>query len=143
MDQWRIKRYRDKLAVIQKRLEEIDEWTAGQDAEDFARDEKTKLATYKAFQEIVEASMDLIAMVCKDLKIAPKDDYANIANVPFLDAPMKQVLVEANGLRNWVVHRYNRADDLIAFGSVTELLPQFVIFVDVIEQWMRTNLSAR
>lgn len=143
MDQWRIKRYRDKLAVIQKRLEEIDEWTEGQEAEDFARDEKTKLATYKAFQEIVEASMDLIAMVCKDLKIAPKDDYANIANVPFLDAPMKQVLVEANGLRNWVVHLYNRADDLIAFGSVTELLPQFVIFVDVIEQWMRTNLSVR
>jgi len=143
MDQERIKRYRDKLAVIQKRLEEIDEWTEGHDAEDFVRDEKTKLATYKAFQEIVEASMDIIAMACKDLKIAPKDDYANIANVPFLDTQMKQVLVEANGLRNWVVHRYNRSDDLIAFGSVTELLPRLAGFVDVVEQWMRTILSAR
>ena len=39
--------------------------------------EKTKLATYKAFQEIVEACMDIVAMMCKDSKIPPQDDYTN------------------------------------------------------------------
>ena len=33
------------------------------------------MATYKAFQEIVESYMDIIAMACKDEEIVPKDDY--------------------------------------------------------------------
>ena len=45
----RIKRYKDKINVIVERSEEISEWTEGYEAEDFTRDEKTKLAAYKAF----------------------------------------------------------------------------------------------
>jgi hypothetical protein len=57
MDQERIKRYRDKLAVIQKCLEEIDEWTEGHDAEDFACDEKTKLPRLAGFVDVIEQWM--------------------------------------------------------------------------------------
>ena len=70
----RIKRYKDKINII-RRSGNINEWTEGYEAENFLRDEKTKLATYKAFQEIVESYMDIIAMACKDEEIVPKDDY--------------------------------------------------------------------
>ena len=56
---------------------------------------------------------------------------------------MKKVLIEANGLRNRLVHRYNQSDDLIAFVSIKELLPQMMDFVEVIEQWMRTRLGEK
>ena len=49
----RAKRYRDKISIILKRNDEINDWIGGYDSEDFVHDEKTKLATYKAFQEIV------------------------------------------------------------------------------------------
>jgi len=133
----RVKRYRDKINVIVERCEEISEWTEGYEEEDFTRDEKTKLATYKAFQEVAESCMDIIAMACKDEKIVPKDDYTNIENVDFIDESMKGVLIEANGLRNRLVHRYNQSDDLIAFVSIKELLPGIEEFVEMIEQWMR------
>ena len=71
----RIKRYKDKINIIIRRSGNIKEWTGGYEAENFLRDEKTKLATYKAFQEIVESCMDIIAMACKDEEIVPKDDY--------------------------------------------------------------------
>ena len=114
----RIKRYKDKINIIVRRSGNINEWTEGYEAENFLRDEKTKLATYKAFQEIVESCMDIIAMACKDEEIVPKDDYTNIERLEFLDENMKKALMEANGLRNRLVHRYNQTDDLIAFVSI-------------------------
>jgi len=114
----RIKRYKDKINVIMRRSENISEWIREYGEEDFLRDEKTKLATYKAFQEIVESCMDIIGMACKDEEIVPKDDYTNIERLEFLDDDMKKALMEANGLRNRLVHRYNQTDDLIAFVSI-------------------------
>ena len=76
----RAKRYRDKLNIILRRMEQINEWTDIK-ANEFIKDEKTKLAVYKAFQEIVESCMDIISMMCKDSKIPPKDDYTNIGEI--------------------------------------------------------------
>ncbi|HJH26442.1 MAG TPA: DUF86 domain-containing protein [Methanophagales archaeon] len=125
------------MNVIVERSEEIREWTKGYEAEEFTRDEKTKLAAYKAFQEVAESCMDIVAMACKDKKIVPKEDYTNIENLDFIDESIKGVLIEANGLRNRLVHRYNQSDDLVAFVSIKELLPRIEEFVEMIEQWMR------
>ena len=38
-------------------------------------DTKTILAVFKAFQEIVEATMDIIAMYLRDQGMAARDDY--------------------------------------------------------------------
>jgi len=111
----RIKRYKDKINVIMRRSE--SEWIREYGEEDFLRDEKTKLATYKAFQEM-ESCMDIIAMACKDEEIVPRDDYTNIERLEFIDENMKKALMEANGLGNRLVHRYNQTDDLIAFVSI-------------------------
>ena len=139
----RIKRYKDKINVIMRRSENISEWIREYGEEDFLRDEKTKLATYKAFQEIVESCMDIIAMACKDEEIVPRDDYTNIERLEFLDENMKKALMEANGLRNRLVHRYNQMDDLIAFVSIKELLPKIEEFVDVIERWIWERLREK
>jgi uncharacterized protein YutE (UPF0331/DUF86 family) len=77
----RANRYNGKLNLISKRAGQIDEWLSQAPAEDFLEDDKTKLASYKAFQEAVEACMDLVAMMYKDLRMVPKDDYSNIENL--------------------------------------------------------------
>lgn len=76
-------------------------------------------------------------MTCKDDKIVPKDDYTNIENRGFIDDRLKMALIEANGLRNRLVHRYNHMEDFIAFVSIEELLPEIAKFVEVTEQWMQ------
>ena len=138
MDEDRIRRYWDKINLISKRSDEIREWI-DISPEDFVKDEKTKLATYKAFQEIVEACMDIIAMMCKDLKIPPKDDYTNIEllgnKIPFDNT--EKTLIEANGLKNRLFHRYNSTDDLRAFESIREILPEILNVVKGVKKWMR------
>jgi uncharacterized protein YutE (UPF0331/DUF86 family) len=140
MDTDRRDRYKDKLELIEKRLQEVEEWTAVS-SEEFIEDERTKLATYKAFQELAESCMDIIAMACKDLKILPKDDYTNIEKLGSKLKFNKRVLQEANGLRNRLIHRYNTTDDFIAFQSIQDLTPKITKFVEVIKRWIKKSLT--
>ena len=58
-----------------KEADQIGEWALSNANLDFAEDEMTQLATYKAFQEITEACLDIVAMICKDSGGIPRDDY--------------------------------------------------------------------
>jgi len=142
MDIERAKRYKDKLNFIFEKINDIEEWTSV-DISDFISDKKTRLAVYKAFQELVEASFDIVAMACRDSRIISKDDYANIEALyqkNLIEEGLKNALAESNGLRNRLVHRYNTLDDTIAFESILELLPNFKYFAEVIEKWLKEHL---
>lgn len=76
----RIKRYKDKMDLIEERINDLNEWLTVS-FEIFMKDKKLRLASYKAFQEIVEASMDIIAMMVRDLNLLVKDDYSNISTL--------------------------------------------------------------
>ncbi|MBU6998737.1 MAG: DUF86 domain-containing protein [Theionarchaea archaeon] len=141
MDKDRARRYLDKINLISKRSTEIREWTTIS-PEEFEIDDKTKLATYKAFQEVAEACMDIIAMILKDLGFPPRDDYANIETLKGqISLDSLESLVEANGLRNRLVHRYNTTDDLLALESIREILPGVTEFVKGVKKWIRETLK--
>jgi len=144
IDETRLKKYNRKIEHILLRISQIDEWTRGISEDEFVNDEMRKLATYKAFQEIVGSSMDIIAMICKDVGIAPEDDYTNIEKLEdrgFLDKDLANRLLEANRLRNILVHRYNKVNDAIAFESIKELITAFQKLVEVIKKWIKENLE--
>lgn len=112
-------RYREKTEFIEKRFTELEEWIIGED-------EKTKLASYKAFQEIMEALFDLIAMLIRDRGKLVEDDHKNIdklAEIGIINARDSEILHDANGLRNRIVHKYNKIDDAIAKESIITLMP--------------------
>ncbi len=143
MDIERIRRYKDKLNVISERAQDIEEWVMGYDSSDFIADKKTRFAVYKAFQELVEASFDITAMACKDLKIIPKDDYTNIDLLfekKIIDSKLKNALYECNGLRNRLVHHYNTLNDKVAFDSIIEHMEPSSYFREAIEKWLKSNL---
>ena len=142
MDIDRAKRYREKLNLIIERVADIEDWLPS-DVSDFSSDKRNRLAIYKAFQELIEASFDVAAMVCKNLKIVPKDDYTNLEtlqNIRIIDERLNNALAESNGLRNRLVHRYNSLDDTIAYESIQTLLPDFKHFEEVIDKWLKEKL---
>ncbi len=143
MDIERIARYKDKMNFISERKHDIEEWISGYGFSDFADDKKTRLAVYKAFQEMAEASFDIAAMACKDIKIIPKDDYTNIDHLyenEIINNSLKNALSECNGLRNRLVHRYNGLDDSLAFDSILKNLTPISDFSEVIGIWLRSKL---
>lgn len=139
---FRAKRYKDKINIILKRSDQAEDWLKELYSAQTFEDDKTKLAVYKAFQEIVEASMDIIAMMLKDMEKIPKDDYSNIDSLE-IDRGTKAILREANGLRNQLVHRYNQTDDIIALDSMKALLPDMRKFINEVELWTRKKLEEK
>ena len=71
-------------------------------------------ALFYRLQVSIDAAMDIIAMLCKDLGITVKDDYSNIDELEDLDLFRKELLKNLrrlNGVRNVLVHRYNKIDE--------------------------------
>jgi uncharacterized protein YutE (UPF0331/DUF86 family)/predicted nucleotidyltransferase len=135
----RAKRYREKLNFIMQSVVDIEDWMPSE-VSDFSSDKRNRLAIYEAFQELIEASFDVMAMACKDSKMVPKDDYTNLEtlkNIKIIDERLKNALAESNGLRNRLGHRYNNLDDSLAFVSIQTLLPDFKHFEEVIDKWLK------
>lgn len=95
----RIARYIDKLQHIGEMTGGIEDWI-----DDAKKDKKSRLAIYKAIQEAIEASCDIVSMYLKDEGYSPKDDYTNIEKWGELENDkVSECLKIANGLRNRLV----------------------------------------
>ncbi|MEE9379752.1 MAG: HepT-like ribonuclease domain-containing protein [Candidatus Lokiarchaeia archaeon] len=71
-------------------------------------------ALFYRLQVSIDAAMDIVAMLCKDLGITVKDDYSNIDELEGLDLFQKKLLRNLrrlNGVRNVLVHRYNKIEE--------------------------------
>jgi len=143
MDIERGKRYRDKLSLVEERHQDVGGWTSDVSAQEFDEDKKLHLATYKAFQEMVEASMDVVSMLVRDSQLLVKDDYVNIDLLRerhLLSPKVADALKEGNGLRNRLIHRYNHLRSSMALSSMRRLLPMFAAFCQEVESWLKQQL---
>ena len=105
-------------------------------------DIKTELALTKAFQEVCEAIMDLLAMTLKDSSVPPTDNYSNIEkalNIGVINVDQSMALREANGLRNRLVHMYNGIDMATFVQSATKLLPRLEESLEMITGWLQAQ----
>jgi len=89
-------------------------------------------ALFYRLQVSIDAAMDVVAMLCKDLGITVKDDYSNIDELEPLDIFSKEFLNELrriNGLRNALVHRYNKIEE-------EQILKEKVHFVEILKKFV-------
>ncbi|WP_240922847.1 DUF86 domain-containing protein [Thermococcus sp. Bubb.Bath] len=74
-------------------------------------DEVTQRALLYSLQVCVDVAMDIVAMLTKDLGITVEDDYTNIERLirkGVLFPQEGELLKKYNGLRNAIVHKYDR-----------------------------------
>lgn len=115
MRRTRLARYKEKSDYIVTTIESIPD-TLESDIEKSATDYKLHTS--------IEAAMDIIAMLIKDLGKDVGDDYANIQSLEGAKAitpKLAERLRRCNGLRNYLVHRYNGLDEDIVLDSIEEV----------------------
>ncbi len=137
MDARRIVRYKEKVDHAAARLSWVGEWL-----DDAGRDPRSRLASYKAFQEAAEAVADLTAMALTDHGEAAKDDHRNldaIASHVEVGPDVLDAVHRAFGLRNRLVHEYDRLDDAIAIAAIGALAPHLSSYVEVIARWLSSK----
>ncbi|MGQ9722955.1 MAG: type VII toxin-antitoxin system HepT family RNase toxin [Candidatus Jordarchaeum sp.] len=131
--------YLRKIQSIQENIKSVKEWLVETTLEKFLGDKKTRLAVFKAFQEVVETCMDLAAMLVRDRGVPPKDDYTNLETLreeKVISDKMEDILAEANGLRNWIIHRYNKLEEEEAYKAMLRLITPLEGFIGVVKKWI-------
>lgn len=127
MDELRNKRYRDKIQHIFDYIQELPIEP---------KNELEKRGIFYSLQTSIEAMVDLIAMLVKDLGVQVKDDNINISEIieiKKLNPELGEKLKKANGLRNIIVHRYNEIDEQIILDSVQEVKDLLLNWIEIIE----------
>lgn len=136
----KIDRYLEKLEKVRLRSENLNDWLAG-DIETLKRNTERRLASYKAFQEIVEAMTDVCAMFAADNDMSVGDDYENLEKAAgrLYDEEIKGKLERANGLRNRIVHEYDNFEDLRALEDMKDLLDAVERFEKEARKWIKSQ----
>jgi len=144
MNEERVQRYKEKEEYFGKLIGKLKEWTKDLNEKDFINNLslREQFSIYHAYQIILEIITDLTAMVVKDLKIIPKDDYINIdvlAENEIISKDLSYNLKQANGLRNRIVHNYNSLDEEIAFKSIQKYLKDLEKYKEAIDNWLQKS----
>ncbi len=90
-------------------------------------DEVTERALLHALEIAVEISMDIIAMKIRNTGLKVEDDASNIERIireGIISENEADFLRQMNGIRNFIVHRYNKLDmDIIneALSRISEM----------------------
>jgi len=144
MEAERIKRYSDKIEYLNQTIENLCDWIDSIDSKEFVEsiNLQKQYGIYHAFQIGIEIITDLVAMMVKDLRTIPKDDYSNIKileNKKIISSNLTAKLREANGLRNRIVYDYNGLDNSIAYNRIKDLLNPLKEFKVNVKEWLKTN----
>lgn len=118
-------RITDKINEIEQYLEELYEILPAE-FEDYKNNIEKKAACERYFEKIMEAVIDLAFLIIKNksLKI-PDDDskaFAVLAETNIIDNNLCKKLQEAKGMRNFLVHQYDKTDDSLVFETIKEEL---------------------
>ena len=103
----RKKRYLKKIEKFEKEKEYIQQHEI--------EDDTTERAILYSFQVSVEITTDIIAMKVKDIGRVVEDDYSNIEKLleeGIINQKEANLLKRFNGVRNAVVHKYDKLDEL-------------------------------
>lgn len=90
-------------------------------------------ALFYRLQVSIDAAMDVIAMLSKDLGVTVKDDYSNIDELKSLNMLPTELLKELahlNHVRNTLVHRYNKIEE-------DQIIREKDHYVDVLKRFVK------
>ena len=127
----RVERMREKIEYIIEALDEIP-----------ANPEKP-IEVSGVFYNLltaIESAMDISAMLVKDLGRRVEDDYTNVETlkeIGVIDEKLAEKLKMCNGLRNWLVRRYNRVDKDLVLRSVEEVKEILLQFIGRVEDALK------
>ncbi len=124
----RIEQYKRKLEFIIDKITVLPEKL---DDNKFFLD-----ALFYRLQISIDASMDVVAMLCKDLGITVKDDYSNLDEIEKLSIFTPGLINELrkwNGLRNVLVYKYNKIEEEIVFQNKNRVVETLITFAKEVE----------
>lgn len=129
-----------KLKQLASYYQELEQIAAGLTFDNYQNQIITKRAIERDIQLIVECATDINNMILKQLSKGPAKDYFNsfieLAHNQVIEMDFALKLAPSTGLRNILVHEYEKIDDLIVFKSIANVLTFYRQYLQIIAEYL-------
>ena len=127
MEKERLNRYYQKINFILEKISSLPPKATSSVEVD---------ASLYRIEVALEATMDIIAMLIKDKGHTVSDDYHNIENLVTLKVVSSKQggeLKKLNGLRNAIVHKYNKFEEEVVLKDKEKIKQELIAFLKITE----------
>lgn len=98
---------------------------------------------YKKVEASIQEIINICSIINSDLKLgipSNRDDIIDaLLDNDILSKKMAEKIKELKGFRNFLVHRYGKIDDEVAFKEICHGLPDFTLFKEEILKFLKTS----
>lgn len=129
-------RINDKIKEVEELLSDLEDIRTD-NIDEYIKDIKTRAACERYFEKVIEAVIDLSFLIIKqrELRIPEGDEGALrvLVNKGIIDETLFSKLSNAKGMRNFIIHQYEKIDDKLVFDVLNgELQRDVVEFLDAV-----------
>lgn len=130
----------NKIGVLTNYFKEFLQLTHNLTMETYLNNTMLKRAVERVMQLIVECATDINIMVLKKIGKGPSKDYYNsfidLAENNVIDMDFALKIAPSTGLRNILVHEYQKIDDKIVYHSVNSISQYYSKYIDVLSKYL-------
>jgi len=128
----------DKLNEIENYLEELES-ILPLNIEAYKKDIEKRAACERYFEKIIESIIDLTFILIKEdkLEIIENEErsFFVLSENKIISKELADKLTDAKGMRNFIIHQYDKIDDELVFEAVTEkLIPDVREFLNSVKE---------
>jgi len=133
----------DKIKEVEKYLLELEE-VIPENLDKYLRNLEKRLACERAFEKIIESVIDLCFIFIKEKNFKMPECDEDVFNILFQEKVISEVLSkklqDAKGMRNFIIHQYEKVDDELVFEAIQkEIFDDVNYFINQIEQELKTK----
>ena len=129
----------DKVIKMEGYLHELKEFKPV-DFKQFLSDKKTKYTIERLMQLIIDLALDINNLVIKNEGGYPACDYFNsfidLSELNVFDSDFAYKIAPSTGLRNRLVHEYEKIDDKIVYESIDKTYMYYLEYIKKIYTYL-------
>ncbi|MEJ6952368.1 type VII toxin-antitoxin system HepT family RNase toxin [Natronospora cellulosivora (SeqCode)] len=131
----------DKMIKMEQYLAELKE-AKPDDYKEFLSSHVRRYAIERLLQLIVDLALDINNIIIKDTGKPPASDYFNsfieLIEIDVLDKKFAYQIAPSTGLRNRLVHEYEKIDNRIVYKSIDKTYDYYIEYIKAIVLYMES-----
>ena len=139
MGEVKFKIVQEKLAALQQYYQELKE-LENITHNEYCSNNLYKRSTERLIQLIVEAATDINNILLKTLDKGISPDYFSsfikLAEAGVITMDFALEIAPSTGLRNIIVHEYQRIDDSLVYNSIKTTLKYYLLYMKLIDDYI-------
>jgi len=130
-----------KLKLIEQNIDLVKD-NIPEELNEFTKLGLVKDGIYKRIESSIQEILNICAIINTDLKLGVPSNKEDIINAliekKIVSAKLGQKIKELKGFRNFLVHRYGKIEDPIAFKNIKQGISDFKWFSDEILKFLNS-----